>query len=362
MNQANPNQLTIGDAHRRFKNKPFSKTGRMSRSEFFLTAPIVPFGFQILCFIIMILGSSLSSLLSTPGNPCLWPFGLSLVLIVIIQIGLAVSMIGYMVRRLHDIGNSGWWIFINFIPVIGQAILIYKSLQASNVGDNQYGPQPLETQAMNPETDENQLGLWNNLLTIIKGAFSFKGRTSRHELALGWGFLYAIITIFSIAMSFLINGLYLLALRDIFQKAPFLLGNPQIIDMYLVQEYGAALGITGAIYCIVQFILFLVGLTFIAAMVRRLHDVGKSGYYIIAPIFLGLISLITLLMADSDLAVILFCLLFLCQGLVLLYLYYLLLKPSSTDTKYGPILPAFQEATTNSSELVEEGKANTIHN
>ena len=30
------------------------------------------------------------------------------------------------VRRLHDIDNSGWWILIGLVPIIGQIVLLVK--------------------------------------------------------------------------------------------------------------------------------------------------------------------------------------------------------------------------------------------
>ena len=47
------------------------------------------------------------------------------------------------VRRLHDTGRSGWWIFIPFVPVIGAFLWLYFTLQNSEPGDsNRFGPNP----------------------------------------------------------------------------------------------------------------------------------------------------------------------------------------------------------------------------
>lgn len=51
--------------------------------------------------------------------------------------GLAVS-----VRRLHDVGKSGWWYFIIFVPIIGFFWMLYLYVQDSVVGENEYGPNP----------------------------------------------------------------------------------------------------------------------------------------------------------------------------------------------------------------------------
>jgi uncharacterized membrane protein YhaH (DUF805 family) len=51
--------------------------------------------------------------------------------------GIAVS-----VRRLHDTNRSGWWLFIVFVPIIGQIFLLVFMVQDSKAADNQYGPNP----------------------------------------------------------------------------------------------------------------------------------------------------------------------------------------------------------------------------
>jgi len=51
--------------------------------------------------------------------------------------GLAVG-----VRRLHDIGKSGWFWLLALIPFIGIIILIIFAAQEGENCDNQYGPNP----------------------------------------------------------------------------------------------------------------------------------------------------------------------------------------------------------------------------
>ncbi len=46
-----------------------------------------------------------------------------------------------MIRRLHDIGRSGWWYLIAFIPIIG-AIVLFIWLCKDSTGDNRWGPNP----------------------------------------------------------------------------------------------------------------------------------------------------------------------------------------------------------------------------
>ena len=45
------------------------------------------------------------------------------------------------VRRLHDTGRSGWWLLINFIPLIGPIVMLVFLFLDSHP-DNEYGPNP----------------------------------------------------------------------------------------------------------------------------------------------------------------------------------------------------------------------------
>lgn len=45
-------------------------------------------------------------------------------------------------RRLHDIGASGWYIFLNLIPVLGWIWFLFLLCLDSNPYPNQYGPNP----------------------------------------------------------------------------------------------------------------------------------------------------------------------------------------------------------------------------
>ena len=53
--------------------------------------------------------------------------------------GLAVN-----IRRLHDIGKSGWWYLIYLIPIIGAIWLTVLMCLDSEPGENQWGENPKE--------------------------------------------------------------------------------------------------------------------------------------------------------------------------------------------------------------------------
>lgn len=51
--------------------------------------------------------------------------------------GLAVA-----VRRLHDTDRSGWWLLINFVPVVGGIVLLVFFCGNSTPGENRFGANP----------------------------------------------------------------------------------------------------------------------------------------------------------------------------------------------------------------------------
>jgi len=60
----------------------------------------------------------------------------------IFGLALFLPYLGIGVRRLHDIGRSGWWLLLSFIPLIGVLVLLYWFVQDSQPGSNEYGPNP----------------------------------------------------------------------------------------------------------------------------------------------------------------------------------------------------------------------------
>ena len=65
--------------------------------------------------------------------------------IVSLAVGLAILLPGLAVsvRRMHDIGKSGWHLLWVLVPLLGVIYLIYLFVQQSQ-GPNQYGTAPLQ--------------------------------------------------------------------------------------------------------------------------------------------------------------------------------------------------------------------------
>lgn len=67
------------------------------------------------------------------GGPLTGLFALAMIL----------PMLAVTVRRLHDIGKSGWWVLIGLVPFFGALVLLYFYVQPSEPGQNVFGPNPV---------------------------------------------------------------------------------------------------------------------------------------------------------------------------------------------------------------------------
>jgi uncharacterized membrane protein YhaH (DUF805 family) len=102
-------------------------TGRARRKEYWMF-----FLFNIIIALI------LDILLQTTTNTVFYYIS------IIYSLGLFLPGLGVSIRRLHDIGKSGWNILFGLIPFVGCIILIVFFCQDSQPGTNQYGDSPKE--------------------------------------------------------------------------------------------------------------------------------------------------------------------------------------------------------------------------
>ncbi len=108
-------------------------TGRARRKEFWM---FVLFNI-IISLVLGLIDSFIGTGFETGGGVISGLYALAVLL----------PSIGVAVRRLHDIGKSGWWIFISLIPLIGGIWLLVLYCTDSEPGENQYGANPKD----NPE-------------------------------------------------------------------------------------------------------------------------------------------------------------------------------------------------------------------
>lgn len=69
----------------------------------------------------------------------------------LLSIPITVASYMLMIRRLHDVGLSGYFILLAFIPFVSLGLLLYLLCKHGTEGDNAYGADPLGTVCAAPE-------------------------------------------------------------------------------------------------------------------------------------------------------------------------------------------------------------------
>lgn len=69
---------------------------------------------------------------------------------------LYIPYLAVSVRRLHDIGKSGWWLLLGLVPFgLGGLYLLVCFLSDSEAGTNKYGPNPKENKDSPVDSEHN---------------------------------------------------------------------------------------------------------------------------------------------------------------------------------------------------------------
>ena len=109
-------------------------SGRARRKEYWM--------FALFNFFFGILAVILDNVLGTANEDIGYGIFYGLYALAVFLPGLAV-----LVRRLHDVGKSGWFMFISLIPIIGGIWLLVLMVTDGQPGENQYGPNPKDVPA-----------------------------------------------------------------------------------------------------------------------------------------------------------------------------------------------------------------------
>ena len=117
------NKMPFMDATKTVIQKSFTIEGRASRSEYWW--------FILVLAIASILLDVIDTSLGTP---------LSLLMLAMIPANITVA-----IRRLHDLGKSGWMLLLGIIPLIGVLVLLYWFVSDGQPHANDYGAVPTNT-------------------------------------------------------------------------------------------------------------------------------------------------------------------------------------------------------------------------
>ena len=121
------------------KNRYAAFKGRATRSEYWY--------FMLFSIIIALILTALDSMIINPllGIQPVVETARTGILGMLFSIGTLIPSVALAIRRLHDIGKSGWWILLGVIPIvniIGIFVLLYFFIKDSQPSENLYGANP----------------------------------------------------------------------------------------------------------------------------------------------------------------------------------------------------------------------------
>ena len=118
---------SFGEAVKRFFQRYAQFSGYASRSEYWWVAlfnGLVMLGFYLLLFVFISLSESSNSTGIGIGLVVIW------LLYMVYALGIFIPSLAVAVRRLHDIGKSGLWLFLNFVPFGWLVILVFLCMES----------------------------------------------------------------------------------------------------------------------------------------------------------------------------------------------------------------------------------------
>jgi uncharacterized membrane protein YhaH (DUF805 family) len=125
-------------------NLLFSFEGRINRARFWLVAlGIFVAELIILAFLFASLGGG-AAMSADPQQAMAAIGGITAIILAVVAVVATWISLAIGVKRWHDRNKTGWWMLINFVPVIGPFwYLIECGFLKGTSGPNMYGPDPL---------------------------------------------------------------------------------------------------------------------------------------------------------------------------------------------------------------------------
>ena len=111
-----------------WQEKYLTADGRLNRKPYILRSLFLGVISFVVSFVIVLLAGTAS----TEGVR------------IVLQLLFAVPGVMLVIRRLHDLGHSGWWCLLGLIPLVNLILGIYLLFFKGNTGPNRFGPDPLQ--------------------------------------------------------------------------------------------------------------------------------------------------------------------------------------------------------------------------
>lgn len=123
-------------------------SGRAGRTEFWMFALFNCLFLLLASILDKVLGTNFDTIFgihltmeTQPISLQIFPHGYTCLLYSLVVL---IPSLSVTVRRLHDVGKSGWMLLIGLIPILGAIYLFVLMVTDSNLAPNQYGAYPKE--------------------------------------------------------------------------------------------------------------------------------------------------------------------------------------------------------------------------
>lgn len=137
--------MTFGESIKTVFSKYATFSGRASRSEYWWFVALNSVVGLVIYLIAAPSGMTIDSIAANGGSSLAiieaFP-GWASALLGCYSLAVLLPSLALSVRRLHDIGKGGGWIFISLVPLIGGIWYLVLMLLPSQLGDNRFGSQP----------------------------------------------------------------------------------------------------------------------------------------------------------------------------------------------------------------------------
>ena len=112
------------------KETCLSFEGRIGRLQYLALSTLLPFAIVVAGFLLAAVAASIAG-----------DLGLILIPLYVVGYILVVWMsLAAGVRRLHDLGHSGWWLLLFLVPLVSLVLALLLYLWPGEEGANDYGP------------------------------------------------------------------------------------------------------------------------------------------------------------------------------------------------------------------------------
>lgn len=119
--------------------------GRARRSEFWWYTLVVGIVMNVLYFALVVpqMTAAVQAAAADPtATAAPATGGPGAIIVSLVALAIFLPSLGVTIRRLHDTDRSGFWYFLQLIPLVGGIILLVFLAQAGTPGPNKFGEDP----------------------------------------------------------------------------------------------------------------------------------------------------------------------------------------------------------------------------